>query len=99
MNMTKKQKLEHFDRVQRERDRLELALHDIVNESVVWGAWVREPGGPGKYRVGIADRAYPIAIQIWRVKDQRDSVHVYDANRGRTNSAIDPSMRGGCHLY
>ena len=76
--MTKAQKLEQLDAVLKDKNRLELAIHDIMNGSVIWGAWVREPKG-GRYRYGISRlSSYPICIQQWRVLGQRDAINVFD---------------------
>lgn len=76
--MTKAQKLEQFDAILKDKNRLELAIHDIMNGSVIWGAWVREPKG-GRYRYGISRlSSYPICIQQWRVLGQRDAINVFD---------------------
>ena len=77
--MNRAQKLEAFPRIEKERDRLDLMLHDVMNDGVVYGEWVKETDGPGKYRVGISDRGWPIAMLVWRVKGQRDSIQVHDA--------------------
>lgn len=80
--MTKAYKIEHFERVQHERDSYDLMLSDIINGKVVFGIWVRDPNSDnGRYRVGISDRAFPLAICQWRYQGQADVVSVYDLER------------------
>ena len=82
--ITKAYKVEHFNRISRERDRLDFMFAHLVNNDVAFGEWAYEApgwnsGNPGRYRVGIAgSRAYRVAMVVFRVKGQQDSVSVYD---------------------
>lgn len=74
--MTKKAKLENFDKLQAEKWMYELALNDVLNGDVVWSSWKHESSG-GKYRVGHAgaNRATGGAmITVFRQNGQRDGV-------------------------
>ncbi len=84
---TQKQKIEQFPRVMRDRDRLDLMLHDVMNGFVTFGEWVREDGGKGKTRVGISNRAYPLAMVVWSYPGQSQSVQVHDLD------AWEPELR------
>lgn len=78
---TKKEMLEQFPRLKKERDRLDLMLYDVLNGAVIWGDWQAEADRSGKYRVGISrTQSYPLAISIWREagKTGRDHFEVHD---------------------
>lgn len=77
--MTKKQQLEQYPRIERERDRLDAILNDVMNDRVTFGRWISDTDGSGKYRVGISrSNSYPIALVIWRCAGQNDSTNAYD---------------------
>ena len=70
--MTKKAKLEQFDRLQTDKWNLDCILHDLMNDRVTWGAWVKD--SDSHTRVGISDRAMPLAIVMFRYPGQSDAV-------------------------
>lgn len=98
--VTKKYKLENYDLVASERDRMMMAMHDIQNNRVTWGGWHWEENADGKYRVGLS-RDGDLLIQIWRHPGQSDSITVHDAyrfeadvRRSRMNSeSVEPVLQ------
>jgi hypothetical protein len=93
---TKAYKVEHFERVERERDAFMLALHDVLNQDVAWSGWHREDGSKGSYRVGASRLDSPsggLLIVVSRYPGQSDYATVHDAdgfqaNRWGLNDAV-----------
>jgi hypothetical protein len=84
MTNTKKYKIENFDAVKAERDRMMLALHDIQNDRIAYGDWCFEAGHSkeGKYRAGLSRMdSCPLLTLIWRCAGQSDSITVWDAEQ------------------
>ncbi len=74
--MTKKAKVEQFDAVARERDNFMCALHDVLNNQVTWGEWVKEHDGAGKYRAGLSRET--LLLLTFRHPNQSDHTTAYD---------------------
>lgn len=76
---SKKEMIERFPRVLKERNCLDLMLYDVMNKKVTFGEWVTE-NPDAKYRVGISrTEIYPLAMLIFRSKNNgTDSIQVYD---------------------
>ena len=66
----------------KQKDLLDVALHDVLNNRVTWSGWIREvrpaPDRPaGWYRAGLCRMdTCPILLLAFRVKGQRDSITV-----------------------
>ena len=78
-----REKATMYPAMAKQKDLLDLALHDVLNNRVTWSDWIREvrpaPHLPaGWYRAGVSKiDTYPILLLTFRVKGQRDSINVY----------------------
>lgn len=95
--LTQKQKLEQFPRIQAEKDRLDLALSDVLNDRVTWGQWQADDQPGAKYRAGISRvSTQALVIIAFRCQGQSDSVTVHDLERYETEMF---RLRAHCESY